>query len=84
MTVMFSVVELARARQLGRSGQGRRAREAAGLSVRELAAAVGVEAGTLSRWETGRCRPRADAALRWLTTLDSLASETSEVDSCAR
>jgi transcriptional regulator with XRE-family HTH domain len=68
------IATLVQARQLGRSGEGRRLREAAGLSLRELADAIGVEPGTLSRWETGRCRPRQRAALRWLTILDSLSS----------
>jgi transcriptional regulator with XRE-family HTH domain len=50
-------------------------REAAGLSVRELAAEIGVEAATLSRWETGRCRPRRPAALRWAAAVEALSRD---------
>ncbi len=52
-------------RQLARSGEARRIREAAGLSLRELAAAVGVDAASISRWERGLSAPRVHHALAW-------------------
>jgi transcriptional regulator with XRE-family HTH domain len=71
----YTVARLARARSLAETGRGRRIREAAGLSYRELADAVGVNGSTILRWETGTCRPRADAALRWAATLAHLERE---------
>jgi len=35
----------------------------------DVAADLGVDPATLSRWESGRSRPRRDAALRWLSVL---------------
>lgn len=40
-------------------------RIAAGVSLRELAAVLGVDPASLSRWETGAVVPRAKAAARW-------------------
>ncbi len=47
------------------SGAGREIREEAGLSLAEVAHAVGVDKGTLSRWERGLARPRRSQALRY-------------------
>jgi transcriptional regulator with XRE-family HTH domain len=76
---MENVVLLVRARALAATGEGRRRREAAGLSIRELAAAIGVDAPTLSRWELGRMRPRRASALRWLAILDEVSGSMPEV-----
>jgi len=67
------LVEVARGRVLARSGKGRAIREGANLSLRELARAVGVDASTLSLWERGRTRPRADAARRWEAALGRIS-----------
>jgi transcriptional regulator with XRE-family HTH domain len=67
-------IELRRARELGPSGRGRRAREMARLSLSEVAVAIGVDAATLCRWERGLVRPRRAAALRWLSVVDDLQS----------
>ncbi len=61
---MLDLALLARARRLGQ-GAGREVRERAGLSVGELARIIGVDVATLSRWERGRTRPRANSAQRW-------------------
>ena len=53
-------------------GQGRRLRTQADLSVDELAGAVGVTGGTLSRWERGLTRPRGRAATRWLAACEEI------------
>lgn len=68
------IVRIARARRLA-AGSGRRIRLASGVSVRELAAGVGVDPSTLWRWETGRSRPRGEAALRWERALEALNGE---------
>jgi DNA-binding transcriptional regulator YiaG len=71
--------DLIDARRRARSGEGRRLREAAGLSLRELAAQVGVDAATLDRWERGLARPRRAAALRYQTVLAALAELSGSV-----
>jgi transcriptional regulator with XRE-family HTH domain len=48
-------------------------RQAAGLTVRELAAYVGVDASTLHRWENGQFRPRGLTAALYEQALDVLA-----------
>jgi DNA-binding transcriptional regulator YiaG len=71
-TVQRRVV-LASARWAGRSGEGRRIRTAAGLSIGEVARRVGVDESTVSRWERGLCwpsGPRANAYIRLLAAVD--------------
>jgi DNA-binding transcriptional regulator YiaG len=63
------LTKLVTARRLARTGEGRRIRERADLTVKELAAAAGIDTGTLHRWEDGRTTPRAPAALRWVDAL---------------
>jgi transcriptional regulator with XRE-family HTH domain len=63
-------------RRLQDSGQARRIREQAGVSVALLARSIGVQEATVWRWETGRSRPREDAALRWLAALERMAGDT--------
>jgi DNA-binding transcriptional regulator YiaG len=67
-------------RRLQDSGQARRIREQAGVSVALLARSIGVQEATVWRWETGRSRPREDAALRWLEALERMAGDTSATD----
>jgi DNA-binding transcriptional regulator YiaG len=62
------------ARQLTH-GAGRRLREGLGVSLDELAAAMGVNGSQLSRWERGLASPRPKGALRWLAALDELLGE---------
>jgi DNA-binding transcriptional regulator YiaG len=67
-------------RRLQDSGQARRIREQAGVSVALLARAVGVQEATVWRWETGRSRPQEGAALRWLEALQRMTGDTSPTD----
>lgn len=67
------VLDLVQARRLTRGG-GRRIRVAADLTLRELAAEVGVDAATLYRWERGEGKPRGEAAVRWVRALESISS----------
>lgn len=53
------------ARQSCRSGEARRLRRELGLSVRDVATSVGVDPGTVSRWERARCVPRGAHAQRF-------------------
>jgi transcriptional regulator with XRE-family HTH domain len=66
---------LIRGRTLGRTGRGRAIREEAGLSLRELAQIVEVDAATLSRWERGDVRPRQAGAARWLNACNAIERE---------
>lgn len=46
----------------------------AGLSLREVADAVGISPSTLWRWEERERAPRGAAAVAWVRLLDELAS----------
>lgn len=67
----MGVDRVVRGRRLAH-GQGRRIREEAGLSVRELAGELGVNPSTLDRWERGLTRPRPAQAARWLEAVEIL------------
>jgi DNA-binding transcriptional regulator YiaG len=56
--------ELTVARQASRNGDLRAMRQQLDLSVREAAAAVGVNVATWSRWERALTRPTGAAAQR--------------------
>lgn len=64
--------ELARVRRMAATGAARAIRESAHVSLREVAADVGVDVSSLSRWETGVRQPRGSAAIRWLRILEEL------------
>jgi transcriptional regulator with XRE-family HTH domain len=72
---MEEAERLVRMRQMARSGEARRIRLAAELTLREVAAEVGVDAGTVSRWEAGLLAPRCGHALRWEEVLAEAAAE---------
>jgi transcriptional regulator with XRE-family HTH domain len=55
-----------------RNGRARRLREQAALSVRELAAMVGVDPSTLSRWERGETTPSRDGSEAWADAMERL------------
>jgi DNA-binding transcriptional regulator YiaG len=64
---------LAKIRSMCRSGEARRRRLAAELSLSEVADSCGVQVATVHRWETGGRRPRREAGLRYLEVLESIA-----------
>ena len=66
------VAEVMEVRALARSGEARTIREAAGLSIREVAAAVGVAPSTVWRWENGAVMPRWEDAQRYARLLQQL------------
>jgi len=72
-----TVLALVRVRQMVASGQARMIREAAGLSLAELASAVGpgVSPTTVWRWEAGERQPRGDAAIAYGRLLVRLERE---------
>lgn len=72
---MNEIALIIRGRTLGRTGRGKAIREQAGLSLRELAQIVQVDAATLSRWERGDVRPRQVGATRWLNACEAIERE---------
>lgn len=66
---------LADARGLVRSGQGRRARERAGVSLEELAAAVGVSVVELMAWELREREPEGAAAADYVRVVRRLSRQ---------
>lgn len=69
---------LVRARGLAENEKGRLLRERAGLSLRDVAAGIGTDVGTLSRWERGLSRPRPGHAAAWLRVYDQILTELGE------
>lgn len=70
---MTNLVKIANARDHAASGAGRLIRLSAGISLREMARTIGVDASTLLRWERGERRPTGAAAGRWVDELTQLA-----------
>lgn len=66
---------LARARRLASTGEARRLREQAALSLREVADAVGMPHTTLWRWENGQRTPHGAKASAWALLLDELKAQ---------
>lgn len=63
---------LAGARELTRHGRGRREREQHGVSLEELAAAVGVSVVELMAWELGEREPAGSEAADYLRVVRAL------------
>jgi DNA-binding transcriptional regulator YiaG len=63
---------VSKARSLASTGAARSIRLAAGLSLREIAADLGVSPSTVLRWERGERRPRTQAAARYGHRLEEL------------
>jgi DNA-binding transcriptional regulator YiaG len=63
---------ISRARALASSGAARSIREAAGITLRELAENLETSVSTVWYWEQGRKVPRSDYALRYGQILDEL------------
>lgn len=60
---------LEQARHLSTSGNGKRIREQAKLTLKEVAEHIGVDVKTLRRWESGESMPRGDKAIAWVRAL---------------
>jgi DNA-binding transcriptional regulator YiaG len=68
----LNLVQVAQARAFIRSGGARAVRLSKGLSMREMASALGVQASTLLRWEQQLRVPRPAAAVAYKALLDEL------------
>jgi transcriptional regulator with XRE-family HTH domain len=63
--------QVIRGRQLV-GGAGRRLRLEAGLLVKEVADALGVDEGSVIAWEMGHRRPSTEHAARWAELMDQV------------
>jgi transcriptional regulator with XRE-family HTH domain len=72
MTTTRQLQDLVLLRRALADGTARRLREAAGLSLADVARPAGVTAATISRWESGTRTPRAEQALRYAAVLKAL------------
>jgi DNA-binding transcriptional regulator YiaG len=72
---MKDILLLAKARQLAVSGEAQKIRDAAGLSLRDIAAAVGVSQTTVWRWERGAQAPHGPGATAWALLLRDLQEQ---------
>lgn len=63
-------------RQLIDSGEGRRLRRAANVSLGEIASEVGVTLQTIQKWETGQKYPNDLHAMKYTRVLERLAELT--------
>ena len=76
MNELRAAERLASARDLVASGQARRIRHAADLSLAEVSRVVGVDLSTVGRWERRERVPRGAAALKYAELLQRLRKLT--------
>lgn len=74
-TTTRAIERLTEARALVASGEARRIRLAAGLSLLEVGAPVGVDPSTIGRWERRERMPRGRAAIRYAQVLRRLQAQ---------
>ncbi len=74
---MDELLMLASARTLAATGEGRRCRIAAGLSLREVASAIGASPTTVWRWEMAERSPRGSSAVAWASLVRALKKRAS-------
>lgn len=77
------LLRLAEVRAALSSGEAQRLREAAQLSIGEVARACGVDQSTVWRWERGTRKPRADVADAYGQFIDTLRKQAA-AESSAR
>ena len=76
MAVTTDVLEIARARDLARSGTGRTIRVSAGLSLSEVGQAVGIAPSTVLRYERGQRMPRGEPGVAWARLMTQLLNRS--------
>ena len=74
------LVQLADARRLLLTGEGRSIRLSSRLSQAELAVQLGVSPATVSRWESGSRRPTGKPALAYARLLSDLQTRQAFVE----
>jgi transcriptional regulator with XRE-family HTH domain len=68
----MGLLETVRAAQLPAPAMRRMIRTAAGVTLNEVAAEIGVTPMTVLRWERGETEPRRDRAIAYRQLLDGL------------
>jgi len=76
MNELQAAERLVSARYLVASGEARRIRHAADLSLAEMSRVVGVDLSTVGRWERRERVPRGAAALKYAELLERLRELT--------
>jgi DNA-binding XRE family transcriptional regulator len=76
---MPNLQRISAARRYAVTGEGQKIREAALLTCRELGKAVGVDGGTIFRWERHETLPQGAKAVRYADILDEVRSYTATV-----
>src|SRR5690349_9422666 len=76
MVQAAQIVRLAQVRAAVSSGEARRLREQAQLTIGEVAHACGVDQSTVWRWERGMRQPRGRPALALADLIDCLRTES--------
>lgn len=72
-----ALVRRVRQSQLPVPSERKQIRLRAGLSTRDVATALGVDAMSVNRWENGTVRPRLEHAIAYRELLDALKRATS-------
>jgi transcriptional regulator with XRE-family HTH domain len=72
---MPTATDISRLRLMCRDGTARQVREAADLSLSDIARDVGCTAASISRYETGLIRPGRRRAVAYLAVLDALTNQ---------
>lgn len=75
---LSEIMLLVEAHKKARSGDAKKIRRRAGLTMAHVAAVVGVSESTVSRWEGGSRKPRGEHALRWAALLNELERAQAE------
>ncbi|GAA2347207.1 helix-turn-helix transcriptional regulator [Dactylosporangium salmoneum] len=70
-----ALLGVAAARRYAKDGTGREIRKRARLSMREVAATIGVSSPTLSNWEIGLTAPHGGPAVKWAELLGALVEQ---------
>lgn len=76
MAQTAQLLRLADVRAALSNGEAQRLREAADLSISEIAHACGVDQSTVWRWERGMRKPRGEAALLYGQLIEDLRKRT--------
>jgi len=69
------LTRLVAVRRMVRDGTARRLRQDAGVSMEELARAVGVSKTCVLKWERGDRAPKGENGIRYFLVLTSLAAD---------
>lgn len=67
---IIAIRRVSAVRRMLASGQAREQRKAMHLSVSEIARVIGMDRGTVYRWEAGATQPSPEAALKLAAVLD--------------